>query len=135
MCSRLCTDNECQTNSLLSLLPNGDVQTKEKSGHILLGGRPDPPPPSGNHLNTCHFYHLAKWVRIRCPPWISTVGPVLPCPGRSNQWSPPLYDFPNMLKSVSTKCVETCCLYRGLEAISYRARDRALWKRANSLRS
>lgn len=80
-----------------------------------------------------------------------------------------------MLKSVSTKCVETGCLYRGLEAwdcernrrhlimslaflvlgemvndvqtkckemvrkiiltISYRARERALWKRANSLRS
>lgn len=52
-------------------------------------------------------------------------GPVLPRPVLRDQWSPPLYDFPYMLKSVSTKCVDTGCLYRGLEAISYRARERA----------
>lgn len=78
------------------------------------------------------FFFSARCPGIR-PPGVLWVGPVLP--SRRIQWTPPLYDFPNMLKSVSTKCVVTGCLYRGLDAISYRARDRALWKRANSLRS
>lgn len=62
-------------------------------------------------------------------------GPVLPRPVPRDQSSPPLYDFPNMLESVSTECVVTGCLYKGFEAISYLARDRAFWNRVNSRRS
>lgn len=47
------------------------------------------------------------------------VGPVLPYSVLRDQCTPPLEDFPYMLKSVSTKCVETGCLYRGLEACGH----------------
>ena len=50
------------------------------------------------------------------PPGICSLDRSCRAPVPRDQWTPPLWDFPYMLKSVSTKCVETGCLYRGLEA-------------------
>lgn len=97
----------------VSLLCTGEKATKVHLGH------------SAVHVSVSEWWRaVQRGEKSSCLALFS--GPVLPRPVPRDQSSPPpLYDFPNMLKSVSTLCVVTGCLYRGLEAISYLARDRA----------